>query len=85
MPRSRAPTDDREPWALEDAAIDPASKWQARPILAFLLRAVSFLLPIAASVGTSILMVRMLPLPRTLLQAVGWYFTVLASTSAVLF
>ena len=79
----RAQPVEGEPWALEDAAIDPASKWRAKPVLAFILRTISFLLPIGASLGTSILLTRLLP-PRLDAQLVLWYATVLAVTSLVL-
>ena len=80
----RAQPVEREPWALEDAAIDPASQWQARPVLAFLLRTFAFLLPIGASLGTSVLLTRLLPFPSSTTQLVLWYVAILAVTSLVL-
>ena len=53
-------------------------------MLAFLLRAFAFLLPIGASLGTSVLLTRLLPFPSSTTQLVLWYVAILVATSLVL-
>lgn len=60
-------------------------RWEERRVLATLVRAAAFLLPVGAVVALSLVLVRVLPAPATDLALVAWWAIFLAASLATLF
>ena len=59
-------------------------RWQRRPVLGGLVRALALAIPIGASVVTAVAFSRAVPRPHGVLPAVGWWALVLAGSTVVL-
>ncbi|MFQ5948783.1 MAG: HD-GYP domain-containing protein, partial [Acidimicrobiia bacterium] len=73
------------PSEASDTTEATGSRWEARPLLAFFLRVSALLLPVAASVGTSILLATLLPQPGSSWQVVAWWGLIIGVSTTVLF
>ena len=59
------------------------TRWQGRPLPAAALRVAIVIVPIAASIASSVGLARVLPGPRTTLGTVGWWVLLLAVSTLV--
>jgi hypothetical protein len=60
-------------------------RWKARPSLAWIVRAVTLLLPFVLSMAAGIWLSRVLPTPDGLAETAAWYLAIILGTVAVLF
>ena len=62
-----------------------SGRWEGRPVASWLLRASVFVVPILASIGTSLWLSKVLPTPTSPVHLIGWWVLILACSTSVLF
>jgi HD-GYP domain-containing protein (c-di-GMP phosphodiesterase class II) len=67
------------------AARDESRQWRTRPTLSVALTAVAALVPVAASVVVTRIAAHLVPRPRTIGAAIGWWVFILALATFVVF
>jgi putative nucleotidyltransferase with HDIG domain len=67
------------------ATRDKSRQWRTRPALSVALTAVAALVPVAASVVVTRIAAHLVPRPRTIVAAIGWWVFILALATFVVF
>jgi putative nucleotidyltransferase with HDIG domain len=75
----------REGVTVAKQSVGDARHWHARPAHAFLIRALVFALPVAASIGVGVAAGELLPHPATRAHVVLWWIALLALSTAGLY
>jgi putative nucleotidyltransferase with HDIG domain len=72
-------------WHRKPESEESDDRWQGRPVLAGLVTTLVFLVPITASIVVAIVVAHSLPRPHSIGWLAGWWVTILAVPTAVLF